>query len=1053
MANQQKPVGIPEPTNDPDSLWRTTQALKEAVEILQGTRGNRAAALKSDLTASVVELTQVAGGAGISSIVEDLTPQLGGNLDVNNFDVTLGTAQSLYFYDNAGTQECFRVYNFGANTYGNHNFMSRDGQSRCTITNNPLGELQLNRSSGNTNFRVSGFQSVIFSGLSFSSFDAGNYSFDVDQTVGATEQNYALIYDDVAGQISLQSVGSNILADGSVTLTKFSDGLEPVSIVTSLPTLPDSNYPDNSVVVLTTDSLLYRNSGGTWVKVVRSVDLDGTIDLGSQISGTLTSAFAEAGLINSNVTINADGTLTGAGGGQASLNSLPGDLQLNSFSTTMRPVLVVNSLPALPDSSYPNGAVIVLTTNGKLYRNDGGTWTAAVPTADLSGTIDLGSQISGTLTAAFAEAGLINSNVTINANGTLSGAGGGQANLGNLPGLVNLGTQITGTLTSAFAESGLINSNVTINADGSLAGAGGGQASLTSLPGQVQIGSIAANAVDTAQLNALAVTAAKIAGNTITANEIAGNTITAAEIAGLTITAAEIAGTTITGDKIAGTTITGDKIAGTTITGDKMVANTIDTGQIAAGAITTDELAAGSVTAAKMIVADWQNYYPSNGGWEEGTTVADNGFSGTSWSTTNAEAKFGSRSATTTATSTIKDTFSNDYIPVEPGEQFYFTGWYKTTAGASQSASDSFRPCFVQFTDEAKATPAYLSVSAPTIPQTAWTQITGTITVPAGKYFMRPGCSVRNTATAGSIYVDGLTLRKKNNGNLIVDGAITTNKIGANQVTANEIKGLTITAAEIAGNTITANEIKGNTITANEIAGNTITADEIFGNTITAGQIAGGTITASELASTITWTKTIIVSTNGQIRGGQTAFNTGNGFYLGWDATELDYVFSIGDGGTGDFLSWDGNELIVRGNVSIGSYTSSTTEVLLAANTNRSSSTFGTYVEVKKFEINKPGTVLVYFTGRLTNLSGGLHTAGYIRVKLDGVVQGIAEPFSTTSPSTRNKSVTTTETSQFITIEYKAGQRQPVEPLVAPIEISMAEVRAIIDLGEAVITN
>ena len=130
----------------------------------------------------------------------------------------------------------------------------------------------------------------------------------------------------------------------------------------------------------------------------------------------------------------------------------------------------------------------------------------------------------------------------------------------DLIGNLDLDTQVTGTLATAFAEAGLINSGVTINADGTLAGAGGGQASLTSLPGSVQVGSIAANAVTSGTINALAVTtakldalavttakigalqvtAAKIAVGTITANEIAANTITAAEIAASTITAAEL---------------------------------------------------------------------------------------------------------------------------------------------------------------------------------------------------------------------------------------------------------------------------------------------------------------------------------------------------------------------------------------------------------------------------------------------------------------------------------------------------------------------------------
>ena len=49
MATLQKPIPIPEPTNDVDSLWKTCQALKEAVEVFQGLRGNREYALLSDL--------------------------------------------------------------------------------------------------------------------------------------------------------------------------------------------------------------------------------------------------------------------------------------------------------------------------------------------------------------------------------------------------------------------------------------------------------------------------------------------------------------------------------------------------------------------------------------------------------------------------------------------------------------------------------------------------------------------------------------------------------------------------------------------------------------------------------------------------------------------------------------------------------------------------------------------------------------------------------------------------------------------------------------------
>lgn len=63
-------------------------------------------------------------------------------------------------------------------------------------------------------------------------------------------------------------------------------------------------------------------------------------------------------------------------------------------------VEIVTVLPTLPDAGYPPGTVVVLDDDYKLYRNDAGTWTAAVDTTDLVGTIT-GAQIAaGTITAA-----------------------------------------------------------------------------------------------------------------------------------------------------------------------------------------------------------------------------------------------------------------------------------------------------------------------------------------------------------------------------------------------------------------------------------------------------------------------------------------------------------------------------------------------------------------------------------------------------------------------------------------------------------------------------
>ena len=81
VCNVQRAISIPEPTNEPDSLWRTAQALKETVEVMQGVRGNREYALKCELEDTTTIVNNITGGfiPGITSLVDlidtDIVPQ------------------------------------------------------------------------------------------------------------------------------------------------------------------------------------------------------------------------------------------------------------------------------------------------------------------------------------------------------------------------------------------------------------------------------------------------------------------------------------------------------------------------------------------------------------------------------------------------------------------------------------------------------------------------------------------------------------------------------------------------------------------------------------------------------------------------------------------------------------------------------------------------------------------------------------------------------------------------------------------------------------------
>ena len=56
MSRETQRISISEPTNDPDALWRAVVLLKEAVEVLQGIRGNRADVTQNEYDKVIADL-------------------------------------------------------------------------------------------------------------------------------------------------------------------------------------------------------------------------------------------------------------------------------------------------------------------------------------------------------------------------------------------------------------------------------------------------------------------------------------------------------------------------------------------------------------------------------------------------------------------------------------------------------------------------------------------------------------------------------------------------------------------------------------------------------------------------------------------------------------------------------------------------------------------------------------------------------------------------------------------------------------------------------------
>lgn len=477
------------------------------------------------------------------------------------------------------------------------------------------------------------------------------------------------------------------LAPGSIDITKFADTIRPVAIVATLPSLPDPEYPIGATVVLTSDGKLYRNVANAWTAAVPAVDISGQL-IEAQI---------------------ADAAITTA-----------------KFASGIRPVGVGSSLPSLPSASWPAGATFALTTDGKLYRSTGSAWTAAVPAADVTGTL-AGSQIAdGALSMAKFASGIRPPRV-----------------VGSLPSLPD----------AAYPEGDV----VYLTTDDKL---------------YRSTGSAWSKAVD----------------------------------------------------------------------GGDIVAGSIVAGKIAAGAIGADEIAAGAIIASKLAITDFENL-AVDGGFENVEAGLPTGWSsGADWNFYAVAPRSGSRHLWVAAGASNRYIGNDLFVHCKPGDKFYGEGYVRSDA----TGRSGYGVMQVWWYDEAKT---FLSLSNGNAITTTTTyslsSVTGT--APAGASFARLVCAV--SAGNGWWLFDDCRMRRLVGATIIEDGAITTAKVAAGAITANEIAADTITAAQIAAGAISASEIAAGAVSTAKLAAGAVTANEIAAGAVSTAKLAAGAVTTNELGA------------------------------------------------------------------------------------------------------------------------------------------------------------------------------------------------------------
>jgi len=355
-------------------------------------------------------------------------------------------------------------------------------------------------------------------------------------------------WDDANSEWSTEVFTASSVEAGSLTYASFAAGIEPVGVVSSLPTV--SGYTGPQVVVLTTDGKLYRLVSGTWTAAVNTDDISGTI----------------------------------------------GE---NLFSDDLRPVQRVSSLPT---TGLVQGQIALLTTDNKIYRYNGNAWISTVPATDLTGQVN-STQIADTaITATKIGADAVTSakiaNNAVTADIIAAGAVTGTKISSNS---ITSAKISANAITSAKIAAGAVTADsITSNAITTAKIAAGAITASEISTGAITAGKISANAVSASNIAANAITSGKIAANTITAADIAANAITTSELSAGAVSADKIAANAVNASKIAANAITAGKVAANAITAGAIAADAVTAGTIAAGAISASQIAANAIVSDKI---------------------------------------------------------------------------------------------------------------------------------------------------------------------------------------------------------------------------------------------------------------------------------------------------------------------------------------------------------------------------------------------------------------------------------------------------------------------
>lgn len=307
----------------------------------------------------------------------------------------------------------------------------------------------------------------------------------------------------------------------------------------------------------------------------------------------------------------------------------------------------------------------------------------------------------------------------------------------------------------------------------------------------------------------------EILPGSVGSNELAANSVVAAKIAAGAVVADKLAANAVTADKIAANAVTADKILAGSVTATKLAANSVTAGVIAAGAVSANAIAAGSVNASHVRIGDFTNLILNPDG------LLDNSFSKASgWSSDIAAAAPESSLANwwpayvnsrSTITFFARDNYAGQQFACKPGDQFYASGYGVVSGGGAAQTQCSL----TMFYYGTSGGLIHIGVMG-TFSGTGVLFREGFSTAPAGTMSAVFVVWMNTDSPAAPYHLDHsqkawhltkLFCGRRATGNLIVDGAITADKLSANAVTAGKIAAGAVGADQIAARSIAASHL------------------------------------------------------------------------------------------------------------------------------------------------------------------------------------------------------------------------------------------------------